>query len=324
MSKKILFKVRDFVVREGSIYKIIGKPDTNAPDGLVQLGTTKIPSPMIANDVSCRWKMTNKANGSGLYDTGLYAGSPCYMTMDKDEIKERLQLLEENLVEPFERTHEEGVLHQANLDFWDNYRIRLNQGRIFNTKNVEDLLDMFIALNSYELTPKEHVGNPAYKGSQFCIEDSTKVQDIENEVADLSIQAIGHYVSLKEENPQMLKNILRYIGLTSANTDIDLNTLSSVIFKWINSDNQNPKKFEDAYELATNPNTQNIVDYYTMIGDLATYGVVSRENGFYTYNGINLGADLKSSAKYLNSKKKDIVALAIELTTLYQNTKNNK
>lgn len=317
----LLFKVRDFEIRKDSLYKILPKPDASAPDGLVNLGTTKIPSVRISNDVACRYKVTNAANQTGLYDTGLYEQSPCYANMDKDVVTEKVDLLNKHIVEPYERKYEEGALFHNNLGFWDNYKIRLSSGRIFSTNNIDDLLALYIALNSFELTPKDHVGNPSYKGSQYCIEDSTKVQTYKNEKAQLFVKATGQYTSLKDSNPTKLKNLLRYVGIIGFSSDIALDSLDAVVLEWLEKTEQNPIRFTEAYKLSSNKSTENIIYYYTMIGELTQKGVINRVDGIYIYNSINLGVDLKAAAKYLNGRSKAAQALALELTELHNKEK---
>lgn len=315
---KLLLKVRDIEIYSDSLYTITPKPDADAPDGLVNLGTTKIPSATVANDVPCRWVMTNKANGTGLYDTGLYTASPCYTTMNKEVVAERVELIIKNLVEPYEAKHQEGQLHHSNSEeFWDSYRVRLNDGRILSTNKVDDLLDLFIALNSYALTPKQHVGNPAYKGSQYCVEDSTKVQNFKNENSTRKVEAIGHYMTLRTENPTKLNNLLRYVGVIGFDSEVSLDSLNSVVLDWLEATEQNPIRFEEAYKLSKGKTTQNIIDYYGMLGTLTKTGVVSRVDGVYRYQNTDLGVDLKVAAKFLNGKSKQAKALAIELTEIF-------
>lgn len=142
---KVLITVNNLDIKSNSIYKIENKPDMNAPSGYREMGTTKLPSEGIGNSVPCRFVVNDHNTGKGVYDTGLYIGSPCFKGKGEKEQERVVADLREHIVKPYEALHGMAILDHKNLSFWDNFSVDLWEGRFFNTSNVEDLLDLYIA-----------------------------------------------------------------------------------------------------------------------------------------------------------------------------------
>lgn len=315
MSKKeTLIDVNGLVIKTDSIYKVTNKLDNNAPSGFVKEGTTKLPSSGIGNTVPCPFKVTNKAKGTGIFDTGLYEGSPCYATLDNETVRKQVEKLREAIVKPYEKKYGKGILDHQNEEFWSEFGINLFDGRYFVTNNVDDLLELYIAMLGYELTPKgeKHEGNPKYSQSDYCIEDKEKVQNIKDERANKMVSAITNFGALLKSDRNTLLNVLRYVGLIGVEGKIDDATLNSLFFEWLNKSNENPKSFDKAYELTKREETFDIVNLYAIASRLAIKNVITRVGGEYTYKGKTLGADLKTVSMNLNNKK-DLEEIKIEL-----------
>lgn len=301
--KEIIVDVNGLSIKQGSIYKITNKLDNNAPSGFVKEGTTKLPSVGIGNTVPCRYVITNKVKNTGIFDTGLYEDSPCYSTMNLDEVKARVGKLKKAIVEPYERKHGRGILDHKNEEFWNNFGINLFAGRYFVTEKVDDLLELFIATLGYELTPKKLIGSPKFKQSQYCIEDKEEVRTIKDERADNIMTAITNFGILLNTNITLLINILKYVQLVGVTDKIDSVTLKSAFYEWLNKSENNIRKFQVAYDLTQNESTSEVVSLYVLVNKLAKTGVLKKVNGEYNYNGQALGADLKTVANNLNNKK---------------------
>lgn len=315
MSKKEeLIRVNGLVIKTNSVYKIIHKPDSNAPDGFIKEGATKLPSVGIGNTIPCKFVITNKNTGAGIYDTGLYEESPCYAGRNKDEVKALVRLLKEHIVEPYERKNGRAILDHKNLEFWDNFGVDLWEGRHFSTEKIDDLLDLYIAMHTYELTPKGQEGNPKYSESQYCVEDKEKVQSIKSERANLVVSCIGNFTVLSK-NKKVLLNALRYLDLIGISDKIDESSLNSLFYEWLNKSEENPKKFETVYNMIQNEKTSDVVNLYAILSKLVTKNVIRRIAGDYYYEDKLLGSDLKTSAKNLN-KKKDLEEIKIKLIEL--------
>lgn len=301
--KDLIIEVNGLTIKSKSIYKITGKLDKDAPNGFVKEGTTKLPSLGIGNTVPCRYVITNKATQTGVFDTGFYEESPCYSNLDKEKVREKVEILRKNVVEPYERKHGKGILDHKNEDFWKDFGVNLFDGRFLVTDNVDDLLELYIAMLGYELTPKSAIGNPKYKESQYCIEDKAEARTIKDERADNIMTAITNFGILLATKKNLLINILKYINLIGVTDNIDPITLKSSFYEWLNKSEDNPKIFQKAFELTENVKTSEVIDLFVLVNKLAKKGILKKENGEYTYGGKNLGADLKTVANNLNSKQ---------------------
>lgn len=310
--KETLIDVNGLVIKTNSVYKITNKPDSNAPSGFVKEGTTKLPSAGIANTVPCRFKVTNKSTGEGLYDTGLYRESPCYASMNEEKVDEIVKNLQEKIVIPYERKYGKGKLDHSNTEFWDAFGVNLFDGRFFVTSNIDDLLDLYIAMNGFDLTPKDRLGDPRFSSSDYCVEDKEKVQGIKAERANNMMTAITNFGSLLSTNRNKALNILRYNKVIGVGSDIDDGTLNSLVFEWLNKDTQNPNRFLKTYELTKKKKTEDVVDMYAILSKLFNKGVVKRNGGMFNFEGNDLGADLKTAA-YNVATKGDLADVKIAL-----------
>lgn len=312
-SRDVLININGLVIKTNSIYKITNKLDNNAPSGFRKEGTTKLPSAGIGNTVGCRFKIVNDNTKEGIYDTGFYEESPCYALLTDDEVKSKVKTLQEKIVQPYERRRgKKGLLDHSNSEFWDSFGVDLFDGRFLVTSNPDDLLDLYIAMLSYDLTPKEVEGDPKFRNSQYCIEDKEKVQNIKTERANLMVEAISNFGRLLSEDRNTLLNILRYIRIIGIADEIDNSTLNALFFEWLNKDTENPKRFKKTYDLTQNDKTADEVNLFAIISRLAVKNLLDKNGGEYTYKGKVLGADLKTAAKNINSKT-ELEEIKIEL-----------
>lgn len=311
--KTVLIEINGLVIKTNSVYKVTNKPDPNAPSGFIKEGTTKLPSAGIGNSVPVRFEITNKAKGTGVFDTGLYAESPCYSTEDLKKVKEKVDILNKAIVEPYERKHGRGILNHKNEDFWQDFGVDLFEGRYFVTSNVDDLLDLYIAMSGFELAPKTKEGDPRFNEAQFCIEDKEEVRSIRDTRANNIVECLTIYGTLLNKNPKKLYNILRYIRLVGVSDNIEKNTLNALFYEWLNKTDENPKTFMYTYDLTQEEETTDVVDLYVIVHKLVNKGVITRGiSGDYNYDGTDLGADLKLVAQNLNSNK-DLQEIKISL-----------
>ena len=311
--KELLISTNGLEIKSNSIYKVTNKPDSNAPSGFVKEGTTKLPSEGIANTVPCRFFITNKEKGEGIYDTGLYEESPCYSTMDSNQVRTLVQKLRETIVIPYEKKYGKGILDHMNVEFWEDYGVRLFEGRFFVTSNIDDLLGLYISTAGFELTPKGQEGNPKFSDSQYCIEDKELVRSIKDTRANVMMDAITNFGFLMTNSERTLFNILRYIRIVGVSDDIDKGTLNSMFFEWLNKSEENPKTFMRIYEMTQNEATADIVNIYVILNKLFNKGIVKKNTlGEYMYGEKILGLDLKKAAENLN-KLADLVETKIEI-----------
>jgi len=310
-TKETLLEINGLTIKTESIYKVINKPDSNAPSGFIKEGTTKLPSVGVGNTVPCRFNVQNKSKGTGVYDTGLYEESPCYSTKDRAEVKMIVDKLRKHIIEPYERKYGRGILDHNNIEFWDSFGVDLFDGRFFVTSNVDDLLGLYIAMLGFELTPKEKLGDPKFRESEYSIEDKEKVQSIRDERANNLMDTYTNFGILLKNDDKTLFNILKYVQLVGVTDKIDPKTLKSLFFEWLNKSEENVKRFDAAFKLSQDSEKSEILDLYVIAYKLSKKGVLKLQNGQYNYEGKALGADLKTVAQ--NLIRKDFEELKIKL-----------
>lgn len=299
MQTETLLSVNGLDIKKGGIYKITNKPDKSAPDGFQREGTTKLPSEGIGNTVSCRYVITNKSSKTGLYDTGFYVGSPCYANMPKEERTRLVSVLQKAIVEPYEAKYGAGILSHKNEEFWDNFGIYLTKGRVLNTEQVDDLMDLYIAMRAYKLTPKTKVGDPRFKGSQYCVEDKELVKSIQNERAEGLMDAITSFGILSKTDKTNLINILKYVGLVRVDTKVDVETLKPAFFQWLEKSHTNVSNFHKTYEMLNSEEGVEILNLYVRLNELFRKGVLDKEGGEFAFKGEKIGGDLKTASNNL-------------------------
>ena len=310
-----IVEVNGLIIKSDSTYKITPKPDSDAPSGFVKEGTTKLPSMGIGNSVPCRYVITNKATGQGVYDTGLYEQSPCYSTMNQEEVKLLVERLQEKIVIPYEKSHGKGILDQSNTEFWDNYVVDLEAGRYFSTSSIDDLLGLYIAMRGYELTPRDSMGDSKYNDSQFCIEDKAEVKNIKDRRAENIMRALTNFGNLLQTNRPTLINMLKYVQMLGITNEVDDTTLNTVFYEYVQKSETNVKRFLDTLDLVEKDKGE-LVNLYAHLTVLARKGMLQKEGAMYMFNGVELGADLKTAAKNLGNKKLSKTKIAIlELDT---------
>lgn len=311
MSEKT-FEVNGLEIRPGAVYKIVNKPDKSAPDGFIKEGTTKIPSYGISNQVGCRF-VSNPVTGEGVYDTGLYVDSPCYSGMNREDVALKVALLKELIVDPYERSIGKiGELDHSNLEFWDNYSCTLTVDRAFRPEVPRDILDLFISVLSYELTPKTELKNPKFLKSQYVVEDVLKVRSYAEEKNDGFMTAVVEFMNLHNSHKALSFKVLEYAGLNGLNEDVSQSSLNSILFNWLTIDDSNPTKLMNVVKMARNPKTTNQVVLYSKLKALAVKGIVNNASGEYYYGDTYLGADLKSAAENIN-KKAELKDIKVEI-----------
>lgn len=291
-----LITVNGLEIRINSIYKVTNKPDSSAPSGFIKEGTTKLPSVGVGNTVPCRFS-------NEVYDTGFYTESPCYANMDTNQKRQIVKDLKKHIVSPYESKWQKGKLDNSNTEFWDSYGVNLFAGRFFDTNKVDDLLGLYIAMRGFELTPKKSLGNPQFSQSQYCIEDKEEVKSIASERANEMMGAMGDFASLLKSNQSKLTNIFRYLGVLAFNENVDVDTLTSLGYTWLNESVSNPQRFINTYNMTQEDETEDIVDLFVIVSKLYHNAVLERRSGSYYYKGTLLGADLKTVTRNLNSDK---------------------
>lgn len=284
-----------------TIYEVTSKYDADAADGFKNNRTTKL----LDDDAGKNTVSALYDTITGLWDTGLYKESPMYRGLNETQRNTLATQIEELIVKPFERVYGEGKLDPRDPDseFWNyvdkhrSFKVDLYKGKIFNTSEPRELLQLFICVANKDLAPREFESAPMFKNAQFCIEDKKKVQDTRVEEEILETEATGQFFNLLDK-PDTLKLILNYIGLRNVNTK-DKGLANSLFRRFIEDKQQsyqNKKLFLDAVKLNSNKKGKKEIEYYTSIDTLISKGKIQKMDGTYFAGDVELGVNLKAAA----------------------------
>lgn len=297
----LILEVNGLEIRKNSIYKIGPKLDMSAPDGFVKAGTTKLPSEGIEDSVSCRYFITNDVTGAGVFDTGFYPASPCYKGLEESAKKEKVATLKKAIVKPFEEVHGEGILAQTNTEFWDSYLVPLYEGRVFNTETPEDLLALYIAVHSYELTPVKMDASPQFKDSSYLIEDSLASMSVGKKRNEFKFSAVSNFMNLIQNNREKLNNMLVYLKASRPNIQYTETDLKEVFDIWMNKEVQNAELFQNLYEKTLDEKGYEEVELTVYLQKLLAKGKIQKLGTQLAFKGTEIGIDAKSAARNLIS-----------------------
>lgn len=295
----IICEINGLTIRKNSTYQIVDKIDNSALDGLRHYGSTKFPVDGICDIVGCPYNID-----AGVFDTGFYIHSPRYSGLDMEKRKELVNNLVENIVNPFEIVKGVGVLDNKNSDFWENLNIELFEGRIFNTADVKDLLELYIAVAGFNLTPKDKIGDPRFEKSSYLIDDRTVTVKKRNERKKNYMDALSQFFTMAATDKHKLIPILKYAGIGSLvyMKEYDDEQVSSTFKDWIDEDPSHVDDFLRIVKMASKKLGMDEITIYSALLDKQKAKQLVKIGEEYVYEEIPLGADLKSSAKTLATK----------------------
>ena len=300
MSETVI-SINGLDIKKNSLYKIVDKADNNALDGLKEYGSTKIPQEYMGTSAQCPYDAPTNT-----FDTGFYIYSPCYKGLDQEARIKHVAILQEVIVEPFEKVYGLGILDNKNEKYWTTYNIDLEEGRIFNTANIKDLLDLYIAMRGLELTPKGLNGDPRFKNSQFYIEDREVSNKKRNERAQNYMSALENFFIMLTSEKHKLISVLKYANMNAANS-MDSTTpnsnINSLFKNWIDEDVKNVDNFLRVSGMVNKKIGLEEVTMYSVLIDMLKRNKLPKVGEEFTYDDRPLGADLKTVAKNLTSQK---------------------
>lgn len=302
---KTIIELDDFSLRKDTLYEIKQKYDADAPEGFRQYETTKA----LMDDVSNSEAVAIFNEYIRAWDNGLFLESPLLTAAVPDETARKLVLesLEENIVKPIESVRGKGALDnkESNNEFWDNFTVTLNVGRVFNTADPMQALQLYNLLLRKVVTPKDLENHPAYRGSQFTIIDKELSVSKAAEKSERDIKSAGLYYQLKTTNREALIAILNYIGLNVKESDTDSNI--DFLFKRFLEDKnngvQNTKEFIEVSENYTTPKGKQLIGTFQKLRELYSEGSIELRGKDYYLGEYNLGNTFKLASKTVVSDK---------------------
>lgn len=320
-SKRLLATVGDMKIYSDSIYVITGKMDEEAPSGYQERSISKTPFPGNKTVSCCAWD-----KGLKVYDTGFFMNSACYRGYTETERRSEMDMRIKNIREPFEESTGED-LDQRNFDFWDTYRIDLYDGRLFYTNDVRDLFELYIAVLSRSLTPKESDGDPMYVESYYCVEDKTTAVDIKKQRQIDKANILYKFMSMlngKGAEKQKIYDLLIYLDIIKS-SELDPSMVQYIFSDWIDKKVTNVDEFKDASGRFLKDDDDEegpqIIKFHRMIKEMIEGLVVSvNADGLYL-NGMNIGADARSAAMDIVSNK-NMLETKAQVLESYNELKN--
>lgn len=311
--KELLFEVGGVKIFKNAIYICKHKEDLSAPTGFQERGTTKLPSSGVDEIFQCGYRALSETEG--VWDTGFHKYSPCYELMDEEVIKEKLELLKENVIVPYEKSRgKQGLLDHTNDSFWEKKMFKLSPDKVFNTKKPEDMLTLYFGLLNRELTPKGQEGDTRYSGSSFVLVDKTKDIKKKDERSSLLFKAIGLFEQLLSTDKPRLVAILSYLGM-NVSKDITDDAFRSMIrehFDQITS--KNVDMFLMTSEESQTDSGRDKIEIFVKLKEALLRGnkVTKNPNGILYYNDTEIGPDLKAASHNI-SKTKELKSIKKEL-----------
>lgn len=294
--KILLATVSGMKIYSDSIYVITGKMDESAPTGFQENGISKAPFPGNKTIVPCSWD-----KNLGVYNTGFYTNSSCYNGYPIPERQAEVNLRVKNIRNPYEEVTGKD-LDQSNVDFWDSFHVDLYMGRLFYTNDINDLFDLYIALQAKALTPKEEDGNPDFSESMFCIEDKTTAVDVKKQRQLDKTDVIFKFMSALEsqgDDKSKMIDLLLYLNIIHS-VEINDDMTRYIFTNWIEAKSTNVDMFKETYNrFLSGINAEKggqILKYHRMIKELAYAGRLQVGSNGVTFDGVTVGSDFPSAA----------------------------
>lgn len=303
-------KVNGLELKTDSLYQIMPKKDDDAPEYYTKNGTSKLLMQGISAGAPCLYDQRTKS-----WDTGFHEKSPCYRGWKSQDVVNQVKALQKHIVEPFEELREEGTLsHKDTKDsFWLSFGAsNLWNGRILNTNNPEELLELYIAALHGHICTRDKQNDPRYKGASYTIENKDAVVGVREERKKKRAEAITSFGKLLETNKDSLKEVMLYLGLPSTDDD----GLLSVVMDYVENPSQghnNAERLLDTIKKASTKTGAQEINIYSQLHTLFKKGVIRRISSEYYLDDNSLGMDLKSAAAKVKKSKplKDILAAEI-------------
>lgn len=305
MATDVTIKVNDFELKTSTFLQIVPKPDYDAPQGYIDNGTTKVLHPFVSDYVSCIFDQTLNA-----WDTGFYEASACYRGKPQAEVKEIVKALQKEIVKPIEAIRGQGVLDpKADNPFWNEFRVDLHDGRLFDTSKVGDLLDVYIALLHNKLAPEDKASLHAYKNASFCIKDKDAVITTKEKRDFEYTEAMSAAFVLFDTDKNKLFLIMENLGIDVHNSmeKKDVITVMNQYFGEKTKGSQYVRMFLDTYKKSNTDQGLLELDSYSKVKKGFANGLVTSANNEYYFNGQELGTSLKDAA-YTISHNKGLLA----------------
>jgi hypothetical protein len=316
MSKKenLLFEVDGFKVFKDSIYVVRDKEDLSAPSGFITVGVTKLPSDGVGDSFQCRY--VQKTAKTGVWDTGFHTYSPCYQGVVKEIVEDKVQRLHKNVVEPYRQAvGNENALVHSDDEFWSSLNFYIYTGQVFNTDSPEEVLTLYFALLTKQLTPKGLEGDSRYNNSSYVCLDITEDVKKKDEKSSKKFRAVGIFENLLTSDKPRLVEMLNYMNLV-VSPEIEPDAFRGVFDQFLSTGEgfKNVDMFLRMVEETKDEIGRAKISIFIKLKEAYTRNnkVTKNTNGVYFFENTEIGPDLKAAASNI-AKTEDLKEIKREL-----------
>lgn len=321
MSKKYLTLPNniELQVGKGVVYSLMNRYDASAPDGLRELGTTKLPNASGVDHLKARY---NEDYGEGIYDTGLYSESPILSSLTQDQADTLTSELEELVVKPIERKLGKGVLKHTGISkHWDNYSRELVAGKRYHMDSPEDILELYLAVIYGHVVPKGSKDMHSMDASFEFINKESEIS-IENEKRRDRMKATRLYMKLMDsKDTEKVEMVFEYLRLPVIKTKKGLHKDAMDVAFERNSEGDNSyefnKKFKEVAGWADSRTKIHKLRGYSKLRALVKEGIVVRGtiDNVYRLGELELGMSIEEASDlYEDNKNNPEIRKMVDLT----------
>jgi len=279
-------------------YQVIGMVDYDAPEAFQKARTTKIIDPTV-NNVVRPVKFDGRLN---MYDTGLHETSAALLQMypEDDNRKAALQKLTKHILNPLGKVRGGTKnLEPDNLEWWDNYRHKIELDGTYDTSNPEQLAVLYMLILHGKLCPAGLESEFHFKSSaQYAVENKETVVDAGQRRKLNTSKATNKFITLLDTDKDGLTHILEWMGISGV-VGADEAMLNDIFTDWLaKDDNQNPEEFLTLYDNYYNSNAgKQEMTMFKSLKDLHRKKKITQNTTGFYLDGEFIGTTLKAATK---------------------------
>ncbi len=291
------FKIQIGTSEKPVVYQVIGMIDHDAPEAFKKLRTTKIIDPTVNNTV----RPAKYDSNLRMYDTGFHDTSVALIQMypDDDNRKAALRQLSKYILNPLGKIRGVKNLEPDNLEWWDNYRHRIELDAAYNTADPEQLAILYMLILHGKLCPAGFESEFHFKGSaQYAVENKETVVDAGQKRKLNVSKATNKFMTLLDTDKEGLSHILEFMGISGV-VGADEALLNDIFTDWLaKDDNQNPEEFLDLYDKYYNSSAgKQEMTMYKALKDLHRKRKITQNTTGFYLDGEFIGTTLKAATK---------------------------
>ena len=285
------FKVGYTNIVMGQSYEVVPKYDADAPNGFQQFGTTKLMTKEIAETHQILFD-----ESMGIWDTGFDEISLSNIDIPDEEKTALVNIYNSVIKKKYEETFGKDLSSKDTPDsFWRTYKFNIHNGKTFDTKNLKDLLDLFMALKHFKVCEK---GEKSYlsRTAMYNITNKEQVMTIAQSRVKDKAEAMFTYMTLDKGDKETMYTVLEWLQFTNVRSS-DPQTLMGTVLAFLEKDVTNVENFLAAYKQTQSESGLEEMEAFSMVMKLYNRKVISYKRKEYYMNDEVIGNSPKDIAK---------------------------